>query len=175
MTGAPTELAMTDAEAGAEAAPVRFDAVLYPHTSLSPRGFLLFMAVLGSVSFAMGVAFMLAGAWPVFGFFGLDVLIVWLAFRASYRAARRSERLVLTDDALTVERISPRGARRSWRFQPYWLSVVFDDNGRPGTPLLLRSHGKALEIGAFLAPHEKRALSETLRAELRRLREGPAA
>lgn len=165
---------MDGAEVAATAAPVRFDAVLYPHTSLSPRGFLLFMALLGSVSFAMGIAFMLAGAWPVFGFFGLDVLIVWLAFRASYRAARRSERLVLTDDALTVERISPRGARRRWRFQPYWLSVVFDENGRPGAPLLLRSHGKALEIGAFLAPHEKRALCETLRAELRRLREGPA-
>jgi len=167
MSGAPREIAAEEVEAR----DARFDAILHPHTSLSPRGFLLFMALLCAMSFTAGIAFMLAGAWPVFGFFGLDVLIVWLAFRANYRAGRRCERLVLTDDALTVERVSPGGARRSWRFQPYWLAVVLDEPPRRGAPLTLRSHGRALEIGAFLTPEEKQELAEALRAELRRLRE----
>ena len=169
MSGTPTEI--TADEAGALAAPARFDAVLHPHTSLSPRGFLLFMMLLCVVSFTAGVAFMLAGAWPVLGFMGLDVAIVWLAFRASYRAARRYERVLLTDSALTVERISPAGERRTWRFQPYWLSVILDERPGPDSALLLRSHGRALEIGKFLTPGEKRELAEALRTELRRLRE----
>lgn len=172
MTGAPKEI--TADEVGSLEAPARFDAILHPQTSLSPKGFLLFMSLLCGMSFTAGIAFVVAGAWPVFGFMGLDVLLVWLAFRANYRAGRRYERLVLTDETLLVERVSPSGARRTWHFQPYWLSVVLDGPLRPGVPLLLRSHGKALEIGTFLTPEEKRDLAEALRAELRRLREIPA-
>ena len=55
--------------------------MLTPHRSLSPTGFLIFMAVLGGISFVTGMVFLLAGAWPVFGFLGLDVLLVYWAFR----------------------------------------------------------------------------------------------
>jgi uncharacterized membrane protein len=169
MSGAPKEI--TSTEANALDGGARFDAVLHPHASLSPRGFVMFMGLLCLVSFIAGVAFMLAGAWPVLGFLGLDVLIVYLAFRASYRNARRYERLLLTAETLTVERVSPAGARRTWKFQPYWLAVVLDDARGPESRLMLRSHGKALEIGRFLTPGEKREVAEALRKELRRLRE----
>ena len=53
-----------------------FAAVLTPHRSLSPTGFLIFMLVLGGLSFISGRVFLMAGAWPIFGFFGLDVLLV---------------------------------------------------------------------------------------------------
>jgi len=39
-----------------------FDAVLQPNTSLNPKGFLLLMTAIASVSFAAGMAFMLTGA-----------------------------------------------------------------------------------------------------------------
>ena len=80
-----------------QAAAVFFDAVIYPHRSLPPQGFLLLMLVLGATSFAAGVTFVLAGAWPIFGYFGLDVLLVYLAFRASYRSARMHEWVRLTE------------------------------------------------------------------------------
>lgn len=63
-----------------------FRAVLTPHRSLSPRGFLILMSVLATVSFATGLLFASIGAWPVLGFFGLDVGIIYLAFRLNYRA-----------------------------------------------------------------------------------------
>jgi uncharacterized membrane protein len=172
MSGAPKEI--TSDEAGAYRAEARFDAILHPHASLSPRGFLLFMGALATVSFIAGVSFMLAGAWPVFGFLGLDVLIVYFAFKANYRQARRYERVLLTEDTLTVERVSPAGERRSWKFQPYWLAVVLDDARGPDSRLMLRSHGKSLEIGRFLTPGERREVAEALRKELRLLRT-PAA
>jgi len=96
-----------------------FDAVLTPHRSLSPRGFWLLMGCIVAVSFTGGLVFLIAGAWPIFGFFGLDVALIYWAFRASYRSGRLRERLRLTRDELTVERIDPRGKLRRWTFQPY--------------------------------------------------------
>ena len=58
--------------------------------------FSIFMLCLGGLSFVSGVVFVLMGAWPVFGFFGLDVLLVYLAFRANFRAARAYEEVTVT-------------------------------------------------------------------------------
>ena len=82
--------------------PTIFSATLTPHRSLGPTGFLILMACLGGASFASGVFFVLLGAWPVFGFLGLDVLLVFLAFRANYRAARAYEEVRVTPSELTV-------------------------------------------------------------------------
>jgi len=71
--------------------PKIFSAIITPHRSLGPSGFLIFMLCLGGLSFISGVIFVSLGAWPVFGFFGLDVLLVYLAFRANYRSARAYE------------------------------------------------------------------------------------
>ena len=144
---------------------VFLDTVLQPYRSLPPRGFALLMAVLGGLSLVAGVSCVLAGAWPVFGFFGLDVLLVYLAFRLSYRGARRREILRLTERSLTVERVSPRGERRRWQFEPYWLRVVFEDREEAG-PVTLASHGRALAVGSFLAPDERRSLAAALRGAL---------
>lgn len=145
---------------------VWFDAVLHPHRSLSPLGFLILMIVLSAVSFATGVAFLMAGAWPVFGFFGLDVLLVYLAFRANFRSGLVYETLHLTRDELAVRRVMPSGESTSWSFQPYWLRVEMDDPPRYDSELRLSSHGNSLVIGAFLSIEEKlevaRALGEAL-------------
>jgi uncharacterized membrane protein len=144
---------------------VFLDTVLQPYRSLPPRGFATLMAVLGGLSVMAGVGCVLAGAWPVIGFFGLDVLLVYLAFRLSYRGARLREIVRLTDRALTVERVSPAGERRCWQFEPYWLRVVFEDRDDPG-PVTLASHGRALAVGSFLAPEQRRSLAASLRGAL---------
>ena len=69
------------------AEPELFSALLTPHRSLNRTGFLVLMAFLSVVSFAAGVAFLLMGAWPVFGFFGLDVLVIYWAFQVNFRRA----------------------------------------------------------------------------------------
>jgi uncharacterized membrane protein len=159
-----------------KASPVFFDAVLYPHRSLPPQGFMLLMLVLSVVSFAAGVSFVLLGAWPILGYFGLDVLLVYLAFRASYRSARMHEWVRLTEDTLTVERVGQRGERRRWQFQPYWLRVVLEERNETNR-LVLTSHGRELVVGGFLAPAERRNLAVALKEALSRWRHhiGPAA
>jgi uncharacterized membrane protein len=159
-----------------KASPVFFDAVLYPHRSLPPQGFMLLMLVLSVVSFAAGVSFVLLGAWPILGYFGLDVLLVYLAFRASYRSARMHEWVRLTEDTLTVERVGQRGERRRWQFQPFWLRVVLEERNETNR-LVLTSHGRELVVGGFLAPAERRNLAVALKEALNRWRRhvGPAA
>lgn len=157
------------------ASPVFFDAVLYPHRSLPPEGFVVLMLLLSGVSFAAGVSFVLMGAWPIVGYFGLDVLLVYIAFRASYRSARMHEWVRLTEDTLTVERVGRRGERRRWQFQPFWLRVVLEERDETNR-LVLTSHGRELVVGGFLAPAERRNLAAALKEALVRWRRhiGPA-
>ena len=145
------------------------DVTLRPFRSLSPRGFLILMAVLVTASVATGVAFFLIGAWPVPGFLGLDVTLVYIAFRANYRRAQAWERVRLTSDALTVERGAPGRVTRHWSFQPYWLRVEADERH-----LTIASHGTSFELGAFLSDVERLRFAATLRAALARIKEAPA-
>ena len=67
------------------------------------------MALVGGVSFVAGMVFFLLGAWPVVGFLGLDVLLVYWAFRANYRAAAAFEEVTVTPSELRLRQVSHRG------------------------------------------------------------------
>jgi uncharacterized membrane protein len=157
-----------------EAAPfgrLFFERVLLPYRSLPPRGFHLLMLTLGLISLGVGIGFVAIGAWPVIGFFGLDVALVYIAFRLNYRSAHRSETLRLAGDAFTVERVSVRGARRMWRFQPFWLRVILEDGWGESNRLVVASHGRSLVIGDFVTPAARAELAETIRDALKRWRD----
>ena len=130
------------------------------------------MACVSLASFAVGVAFLIAGAWPILGFFGLDVALIWLAFRLNYRNGRWVERLRLSESRLEVERVGPRGQIGRWSFHPYWLKVDLVAPHEHHSRLTLSSRATSLSIGGFLTPGERRELSRTLREALDRLREG---
>eukprot|EP01035_Chromulina_nebulosa_P040405 gene40404-54645_t len=83
-------------------------------SALGRTGFLALMLFVGGVSFIAGIAFLMMGAWPVFGFFGLDVLAIWWAFRINYRRGGDTEEIATmrepvvhflhrVDDELAVE------------------------------------------------------------------------
>jgi uncharacterized membrane protein len=167
MTVSATALAMP-----LESPAVVFERVLLPYRSLPPRGFHALMAVMFVISVAVGIGFVSMGAWPVCGFFGLDVAAVYLAFRLSYRSARRHETLRLAGDEFTVERVSIRGERSVWRFQPFWLRVVIEPrDDAESCRLSLVSHGQSLVIGDFLPPPSRPELAQSLRAALARWRD----
>ncbi len=139
-----------------------FRAVLHPHRSLPPQGFLILMLAIGSVSFVTGLVFLSMGAWPVFGFFGLDVLLVYVAFTLNYRAGRAYELVELDRDVLTVTRVSPRGERVTFDFNPYWVRVRLAERPDGRTKLKLSSHGRELELGLCLNDDERREFARVL-------------
>jgi uncharacterized membrane protein len=111
------------------------------------------------------------GAWPVMGFFGLDVLLVWAAFRLSYRQARLVERVCVTADEIDVQRRHPSGRRAAWRLPTYWTRVRIDEPVQHASQLELVAGGQALVVGAFLAPSERGRLAARLKAAIAEARE----
>jgi uncharacterized membrane protein len=154
--------------------PTIFSAVLTPHRSLSPTGFLIFMAVLGGISFITGMVFLLAGAWPVFGFLGLDVLLVYWAFRLNYRSAREYEQVTVTPSELTVRKVNHHGRVREWTLNPVWVRLTRDMHEEFGLQrLFLESQGRRLSIAGFLPPSEKESFALALSGALAEAKRGP--
>ena len=154
--------------------PTIFSAVLTPHRSLSRKGFLILMTVLGLISFATGTVFLLAGAWPVFGFCGLDVLLIYCAFRLSYRRAKAYEQVTVTPSELTVRQVSHHGRISEWTLNPLWVKLDRVVHAEFGIErLFLVSHGRRLAIAGFLGPQEKESFALALSAALGEAKRGP--
>ncbi|HEY0836303.1 MAG TPA: DUF2244 domain-containing protein [Azospirillum sp.] len=152
---------------------VFFDAILHPHRSLGRTGFRVLMGAVVLVSLGVGAAFWAIGAWPVTGFFGLDVVVLYWAFRANYRSARLYERVRLTDADLTVRRVAWKKPERVWTFQPTWLRVSMDDPPRHESQVRLSSHGQSVTVGAFLSPDERLEFARALNGALAAWRRAP--
>src|SRR3954462_4706780 len=149
---------------------VFFDAILEPNRPLGPKAIGIIIGFVALVSFAAGIMFVLKGAWPVTPFFGLDVLLLAWAMRASVRASRRREHLVLTSDLLVIERFGARGDLRREEINPYWLRVEHEDPELLGAELALVSRGQRWVVGGFLGAEERAGLADSLRRALREAR-----
>jgi uncharacterized membrane protein len=164
---------MADDNAGIDE-PTLFSAILTPHRSLGGTGFLAVMLLIGGISFAAGLVFFLAGAWPVVGFLGLDVLLVYWAFRVSYRTAAAYEQVTMTPTTLKVRKVSHRGEVAEWTLNPVWVRLQREAHEEFGIErLFLVSHGRRLPVAGFLGPQEKASFASALSAALGEARRGP--
>jgi uncharacterized membrane protein len=163
MNGSPPQ---TQAEPGA------FHAVLTPHRSLGPTGFLALMLALGAVSFVTGMVFVIAGAWPVLGFFGLDVLLVYIAFKLNYRSGRLYETVDLTPERFAITRVHPSGRQEQFACNPYWARVNLREWPDGRTLLSIVWQGREHAFGRFLTDDERRDLASALREALLAARGG---
>jgi uncharacterized membrane protein len=156
------------------AEPAIFSAVVTPHRSLNRAGFLIVMAAVSAVSFVAGTVFLLLGAWPVFGFFGLDVLLVYWAFRANYRAAAAFEEVTVTGCELRVRKVSHRGKSSEWSFNPLWVRLEHERHEEFGLRgLFVVSRGQRLPIATLLGPGEKESFAAALGAAIGEAKRGP--
>lgn len=153
--------------------PKLFSALLTPHRSLNRTGFLVLMGFLSVVSFATGIAFLLMGAWPVFGFFGLDVLVIYWAFRVNFRRAAASEEITVTPLELRVRRVSHRGHVAEWVLNPLWVQLDQKIHAEFGIErLYLVSRGRRVSIGNFLGADEKASFAKALMTALQTAKRG---
>jgi uncharacterized membrane protein len=154
--------------------PTIFSAIITPHRSLGSTGFLVLMICIGGVSFISGVMFLLIGAWPVFGFLGLDVLLIYWAFRINYRAARAYEEVTVTTSELMVRKVNHRGGVREWTLNPLWVRLERVTHAEFGIErLFVVSQGRRLSIAACLGPDEKASFAGALSTALSEAKRGP--
>jgi uncharacterized membrane protein len=156
------------------AEPKIFSAIITPNRSLSATGFLVVMLCFGGLSLVSAMMWLRAGAWPVFGFQGLEVLLVYWAFRANFRAARAYEEVTVTASELTVRKVSHRGELREWTLNPVWARLDRIVHAEFGIErLFLVSHGRRLSIAGFLGPEEKASFARALSIALGEAKRGP--
>jgi uncharacterized membrane protein len=146
---------------------VIFSATLTPHRSLGRRGFLVLMSVVGALWFLTGLYFWSLGAWPVIGFFGLDFLAVWIAFRLNYRAARAYEDVEVSRTALVIRKVSASGRAQEIRFNPQWVRLEVDRDDEEGvTRIFVHTRDRRVPVGAFLNPEDRTSFARAFGAAL---------
>ena len=159
--------------------PTSYDATIYarrltPHRSLDRRGFRFLLIAFCLCGIVSSLPFVFLGAWPVAGFMGLDILLLFIAFRANFLAARAYEDIAVTSLELTLAKVSARGARRVWRFNPLFTRLEREEIEDYGlTRLDLVSRDRRVEVAGFLGPEAKGALARDLTGALATARRGP--
>lgn len=146
--------------------PLQMDAVLRPNRSLSLRAFSRLMLVLGTMSFIASIVFVANGAWPVMGFFGLEVLLIWMAFRISYKQGRLFERVRVTPALIHVDRVQPNGRAQHWAVAPIWARVEHEEEGPNSDAVRLIGGPNRVALGRFLAPEERQSFADALRGAI---------
>ena len=148
-----------------------FEAVLTPHQSLGRRGGLILMGGLAFLSAGISLRFLLLGAWPVMAFSGVEIMLALVLLAIHRRRGRMRETIRLSEQEITVVQTAAGGARRSFSLPSAWVQVRLESIGGRQSRLMLRSHGRDGEVGAFLHEPERRSLFEALQGALHRLRQ----
>lgn len=137
-----------------------FKALLTPHRSLGRTGFIILMGVFVMVWLTLGSAFLAMGAWPVFGFLGLDVLLIYLAFRWNYRSARMREEVEVSRTRLDIRKYAPSGRMETHQFNPFWTRFAVARHEEIGiTDMAVEGEGRRVAIGAFLNPDDRESFA----------------
>jgi uncharacterized membrane protein len=137
-----------------------FRALLTPHRSLGRKGFAVLMGALLFGWLVTGAFFLAYGAWPVFGFLGLDVLLVYICFKLNYRAARAREEVSVSRTSLDINKIAPSGRSEAHHFNPFWAKFDVARHNEIGiTRMAVEGQGRSVPIGGFLNPDDRESFA----------------
>ncbi|MEM9123262.1 MAG: DUF2244 domain-containing protein, partial [Pseudomonadota bacterium] len=140
-----------------------FNAVLRPNRSLSPLAFRLLIGLTAGVVVVGGTAFLLIGAWPVFGFLGVELALLYGALQISFRSSRLTEEVQVSHSAIEVRRLWPNGREQSWTSNPHWSRVSMTETERAGVIVRVSEGDKSIRLGSFLSPDERREFGKAFK------------
>jgi uncharacterized membrane protein len=151
--------------------PPVFEALLTPHRSLGRGGFIVLMSITAALCMAHGVVFLIAGAWPVFVFFGLDVLLLYGAFWLNYRSGRAREFVSVSRTRLSIRKFAPSGRMAEHRFNPFWARFNVARHTEIGiTSMRVEGEGRATDVGSFLNPDDRESFARAFAGALATVR-----
>ena len=145
---------------------IYLDTELHPNASLSRPAFLIVMSLVALFSFAAGVLYLMVGAWPVFGFFGLDAFVIWLAFRLHFRAQEQVTYVRVDETHVRLWHMQRGKPDKKADIPTAFVRVALDEPVTHNSFLTLQYGRKAWVIGRFLTPKRRKALAKDLRAAI---------
>ena len=149
---------------------IYLDTELRPNASLSPTAFMLVMSLVGIFSFAAGILYFTVGAWPVFGFFGLDALAIWYAFKLSFRTQEQVTYVRVDDTHVRLWHMQRGKPDKKVDIPTAFVRIALDEPVTHNSFLTLQYGQKAWVIGRFLTPKRRKAIAADLRAAIHRAR-----
>jgi len=145
-----------------------YSITLKPYRSLNKIGFITMMVVLSGFSFITGIIFMKKGAWPVFGFFGLDILLVYIFFRLSYKSGKEFEVINLTKKKLIIKKYKEKKIIKTYILDANWVKIQIQNPLEHSSKLQISSKNKSIIIGSFLRLDEKIEVLQNIENALRK-------
>lgn len=141
---------------------------LWPHRSLTPRGFVSFIGASAALlAFPLLALLGTPALWVIFAFAAASIAGIWAALTRNNRDRAVSEQLFLWRDRIILTHRDGQGREQTWSANPYWVRVTLHPTGGPVPAYLtLKGQDREVELGAFLTPEERRALADELRARL---------
>jgi uncharacterized membrane protein len=130
---------------------VVFSARLTPYRSLGPNGFRILIGCICGVCLIIGLVFFALGLWPVLGFMGLDVALIYWAFKSNYGSAKAYEDIEISRRRVLLRKVSPRGLIRITRMQ-------------------ISHRQQSVELGRFLNPPDRESFAAAFQMALARAR-----
>lgn len=129
-----------------------FDLTARPNRSLSARGQCYWLILIALAVAILAAAAALMGAWPVLPFAGLEIFLVWLAFRVVGRRAGDYESLHLTKNEFRWE---IRRGRMVDRLAGNCDWAEFDVSRAPQRELQLRYGSKRVQVGRLMTDAQR--------------------
>lgn len=150
-----------------------YETVIRPHRSLTRQGLRVVMVLCGAVSVATSVACWRSGSWPVAGFFGLDMLALYVALKVSILRGRSFETIMISPIEVALARVSHRGERREWRFNPLWTKLTRVEDEEFGLrTLTLVSRREHVIVARDASPDERQTVADGLGRALSQVKKG---
>jgi uncharacterized membrane protein len=138
------------------------DAVITPHRSLSERGFIVLIAVVTIANCCSAAVFLAMGATLVPIFVAIDVIAVLIAFVASFRAAKRVERVLVTARDVRVTHETPTSSRVVWESPTAFTRVAVEKDEERTVGVNLMLSGREIPVAIALSPRERGEFAEAL-------------
>lgn len=160
-------------EAAHKAAAPVFVATITENRSLDRNGIRLVIALVCLVGIASSLPFVVLGAWPVAGFFGVDVLALFIAFKVNFARAKGYEEVSVSPLAVMLRKVTHLGQEARWSFNPAWTKLESTHDEDFGLMrLALVSRGVTVPVAASLSPPERESFAAAFTCALARAKAG---
>jgi len=139
------------------------DIKVYPNQSLTYKGLFFLMLFITIPASYIGISFYFMGAWPVLGFMGLEIILIYIAFKILFKRSESYEHILLDKTKLKIFYNNKNKTLKKIELEPTWLQVKIEDIYKNKDVLTLSSHGNKIVLGNFLVPEERLKLAKEIR------------
>ena len=146
----------------------KFEILLKPNSSLTGLTRVLFLGSIFFICSIIGIGFFLAGGIMILPFAGLEIILVYLAFRVSFNWSNQKQIIILSKDHVEV-RVDGLKEFFTWREFRSFTTFNVTKSDSEDHDLSFRSKGTEVVLGSFLNEEDKSKLKDEISRIIQKL------